>query len=71
MTQKSRRVRADPSKARALLRLSHVLFENGIRLKKAVAWMDAAIAEQPTPSHMVYRKGVSSWEKKPATRPEP
>lgn len=33
-------------------------FENGLDLKKAAAWMDAAIAEQPDAFYMVYRKGL-------------
>ena len=33
-------------------------FENGLDLKKALVWMDAAIAEQPEAFYMVYRKGL-------------
>ncbi len=33
-------------------------FENGLDLKKAAAWMDAAITEQPDAFYMVYRKGL-------------
>lgn len=33
-------------------------FENGLDLKKAAAWMDAAIAEQPDAFYMIYRKGL-------------
>ena len=32
--------------------------ENGLDLKKALAWMDAAIAEQPDAFYYVYRKGL-------------
>lgn len=33
-------------------------YENGLDLKKAAAWMDAAIAEQPDAFYMIYRKGL-------------
>ena len=33
-------------------------FENNIDLKKAAAWMDAAIAAQPDQMWMIYRKGL-------------
>lgn len=33
-------------------------YENNLDLKKAAAWMDAAIAEQPDAFYMVYRKGL-------------
>lgn len=33
-------------------------FENGLDLKKAATWMDAAMAEQPDAFYMVYRKGL-------------
>lgn len=33
-------------------------YENNLDLKKAAAWMDAAIAEQPNQMWMIYRKGL-------------
>jgi hypothetical protein len=33
-------------------------YENNLDLKKAAAWMDAAIAEQPEAFYMIYRKGL-------------
>lgn len=33
-------------------------YENGLDLKKAAAWMDAAIAERPNQMWMIYRKGL-------------
>jgi hypothetical protein len=33
-------------------------YENNLDLKKAAAWMDAAIAAQPDAFYMVYRKGL-------------
>jgi hypothetical protein len=33
-------------------------FENNLDLKKAVAWMDAGLAEQPNAYWMIYRKGL-------------
>jgi len=33
-------------------------FENNLDLKKAAAWMDAAIAQQPAAYYMIYRKGL-------------
>lgn len=33
-------------------------YDNGLDLKKAAAWMDAAIAERPNQMWMIYRKGL-------------
>jgi len=33
-------------------------YDNSLDLKKAAAWMDAAIAEQPDAFYMIYRKGL-------------
>ena len=33
-------------------------YENNLDLKQALAWVDAAVAEQPKAYYMIYRKGL-------------
>jgi len=47
---------AEPKKP--YFRAAMFYYENNLDLKKAIAWMDAAIAEQPDAFYMVYRKGL-------------
>ncbi|MDI1251264.1 MAG: DUF2911 domain-containing protein [Lacunisphaera sp.] len=51
-------VMAAPEGKKPYLSAAMFYYENNLDLDKALAWMDAGLAEQPTAFWMVYRKGL-------------
>lgn len=51
-------VMASNEEKKPYFRAAMFYYENGLDLKKAAAWMDAAIAREPAAFYMVYRKGL-------------